>query len=102
MGLPTRAASGGCPAACGSVEAAHAPPHRVKLADALVVLGWGLLSVAGVLFALLELGVLLIADCGPECVARGERLLVIALIALGVVVAVGGAWMARRKLKRVA
>lgn len=58
--------------------------------------GGVVLLVAGVLFALLELGVLLIADCGPACQARGEQVLVVLLIAAGLAAAVLGAWLVRR------
>ncbi|HWH08403.1 MAG TPA: hypothetical protein VNX21_04325 [Candidatus Thermoplasmatota archaeon] len=73
----------------------------MRLADALVVAGWWALSLAGALFALLYVGVLLIADKPNE--PRQYALEVgvaVGLLLLGVVAAVGGAWLALRKLRR--
>lgn len=73
----------------------------MRLADALVVLGWWALSLAGALFALLNVGVLLIADKPNE--PRQYALEVGAawsLVLLGLAAAAGGAWLAMRKLRR--
>ena len=74
---------------------------RMRLADALVVVGWGALSLAGALFALLNVGVLLIADKPNE--PRQYALEVGAawgLVLLGLAAAVGGGWLALRKARR--
>ena len=68
------------------------PLHRTLLGAALLV--------GGSLLALLYVGVYFIADCSQQCEARGERLVVLALIALGVVLMGLGGWMVRRGLKR--
>lgn len=52
-----------------------------------------LLLVGGVLYGLLNVGVYFIADCGPDCVARGERA-VVAFLAVGSFALAGlGAWL---------
>jgi len=55
--------------------------------------------VAGALFALLQLGVLLIADCSELCQARGEQVAVAALLVAGVVVAAAGGLLLRRAFR---
>lgn len=73
----------------------------MRLADALVVFGWWALALAGALFALLNVGVLLLADKPNE--PRQYALEVGAawgLVLLGLAAAGGGAWMATRKLRR--
>lgn len=58
------------------------------------------LAVAGALVALLYTGVYFIADCSADCVARGERTVVVLLILGGLAVAVGGVVLARSGLRR--
>lgn len=72
----------------------------MRLASALSIFGSASLALAGVLMTLLYVGVYFIADCGPECVARGERTLVLGLAGVGFALAVLGAWLTRRALKR--
>lgn len=62
----------------------------------LLLTGGAILVVAGLLFALLEIGVLLLADCGPDCQARGEQVVVAALAVAGLLVAVGGVVLLRK------
>jgi len=57
--------------------------RRLALSIALVVAGLALAGFFGLLLG--------IADCGPGCVARGERLVPVALIALGIGLATTGA-----------
>ena len=69
----------------GRAARALRPLHKALLGAAI--------GIAGVLVALLYTGVYLIADCGPQCEARGERLVVIGLIVAGLVGAGVGGWM---------
>lgn len=73
----------------------------MRLADALVVVGWWALALAGALFALLNVGVLLIADKPNEPRQYALEVGVAwGLVLLGLAAAAGGAWMATRKLRR--
>ena len=71
----------------------------VRLAQALEVVAYSSLALAAFLFALLNLGILLIADCTAQCEARGERWIAVALVAGSLVLSGGAVWMARRVLK---
>ena len=68
------------------------PLYRTLLGVALLV--------GGAFMALLYVGVYFMADCSQQCRERGEHLVVLALIALGVVLMGLGGWMIRRGLKR--
>lgn len=71
----------------------------MRLADALVIVAWSCLALAGLLFALMLVGVLLIAD-KP---AFGTRRYLVevgsawAMLLGGLAAAALGAWMARRR-----
>lgn len=76
------------------------PPRALGAVGPLArILVGVVLAIAGLLFTVLEVGVLLIADCGPDCVARGERLLVGLLIAAGAVVTGAGVWLVATGVK---
>lgn len=53
------------------------------------------LMLLGALVALNYTGVYFIADCGPGCVERGERLVVVLLILAGIGIAGAGGWVLR-------
>lgn len=64
--------------------------------DRRIKIGLGaLLLVAGLLYGLLNVGVLALADCGPDCQARGERVVVVMLLVVSLAVAGVGAWLMR-------
>lgn len=61
------------------------PLHKALLGAAI--------GIAGVIVTFLYTGIYLIADCGPDCVARGERTVVGLLIVLGLAMAGGGGFL---------
>lgn len=64
--------------------------------DRRIKIGLGaLLLVAGLLYGLLNVGVLALADCGPDCQARAERVVVVMLLVVSLAVAGVGAWLMR-------
>lgn len=73
----------------------------MRLADALLIVGAWAFALAGALLALLMGGVLAIADkpTDPARYAR-EVGVAVAVLVLGLLVAVGGAWFALRRLRR--
>lgn len=56
---------------------------RSLTAVALIIVGLALAGFFGLLLG--------IADCGPDCVARGERVVPVVLVALGIGLAAAGA-----------
>ena len=73
----------------------------MRLQDALVVFGLWCLALAGALFALLNVGVLLIADKSNEPRQYALEVgMAWGLVLLGLVAAVGGAWGALRMVRK--
>lgn len=72
------------------------PCLRSSPVDRRIKIGLGaLLLVAGLLYGLLNVGVLALADCGPDCQARAERVVVVMLLVVSLAVAGVGAWLMR-------
>lgn len=65
-----------------------------------IALGSALL-VVGALLTALYTGILFIADCSAQCRARGEHLIVIGLIAMGLAIVVAGVWLIRRGTRAI-